>query len=160
MSEPNFILTVLKSILKRKSKIIVYTLSVTIVVEQELIIVYIIGIQSHIIFIPRYFILKVPYVFTISEPSELLSPERAITGCCILNIFKFTLAENYRFHSHFIQTVCFGKIQDVELYFGWFVSFVNNFKVIPLRMPFCVQIVLKPQIILYVVHLRRFSEIS
>jgi hypothetical protein len=27
-------------------------------------------------------------------------------------------------------------------------------------MPFCVQIVLKPQIILYVVHLRRFSEIS
>jgi len=73
---------------------------------------------------------------------------------------EFLLTENYGLHAGLVKTVGLGQIKNVELDLGRLVSFVYYLEVVPLGVPLSVKVVLQPEIVLYIVHFRRFPKIA
>lgn len=152
MSKPNLILRMLKMILKAERAIGVNSLTMPIVVKQKFVVISNALKAICRIRIPRNVILKVLYIFASPMPAPLWVRLTAL--------FKFFLRKDNRFHANLVERVRLGQIEDIELNSGRFLLIVYDFEVVPLRVPFRVQIVLQPQIVLNVVHFGCFPQIA
>ena len=58
-----------------------------------------------------------------------------------------------------VERVGLGQVQDVERDLGRLVRLVDYLEVVPLRVALRVVVVLQPQVVLHVVHLRRLPQV-
>ena len=143
MCEPDFVVWVLEFVLKLECVIIIGAFAMAIICLHPFVIVEVVWLFGAC-FVSGYFILKVLDFIASSLPE--LSMLRWVDWALVVRVgfLECVEWEDHRFHSYFVETVTFGKIEDTELDGGLLVSFVNNFVVEPLGVSFSVDIIIEP----------------
>lgn len=152
MSKPDLIISMsFELISKAKSKVIIYSFAMTVIIQKKLSILQ--GLwRIQRVLVTGNRILFVGDILATSKPSFILLTVKVPRPYA-------------RFHSFLVETCCFGQIKDVKLNFmNFFIlmhwnSLADNFKIVPLSMTSCVQIIFQPQIVFNVTDLCNFSQI-
>ena len=160
MGEPNFIVLIWSELIfEAQGEIRFYSFSSTIIVIQESVVVIHIGLHLlHgltflVAFLSWDVVLDVGYLIATSEPA------------CAISFVPLRRPDAW-LHSHLVQARGFSEIQDIEFDpVSFFVCsecnvFVNDLKIIPLCMPFCIQIILQPKVVLHVIDFCHFPQIA
>jgi len=160
MSKPKFIFFVWSELIfEAQREIRFYSFASTIIVIQESIVIIQIGLHllDRLTFLVALFswdvVLGVRYLLSASEPA------------CSISLVLLRRPDA-RLHSYLVQARGFCEIQDIEFNpMSLFLCpecnvLINDLKIIPLCMSFCIQIIFQPKIVLDVIDFCYFTQIA